>query len=699
MKRIIPLLFVPAILLAQAPQPPAGNLPDAESARILADDSAAPAARVDAAIRLASDALGAGDFETAEKHIRTALAVKGLAVGQIGKLVGQLGRLRIARNDLDGAIACYFEAYALNKSPAMTNAVVALVGRAYSDFFREKEGIAYCEKHGAYLAAADLCRTKTFRDDAERLRLCRHVLDDETQSLSNRRGAYERLFMEDPERADRYFATYVTGPDAFTNGAVRLFGKAIASNGDGFAFYGDYPAVVRTYEKFLRPILDGSKLPIDYKVAQYVVYAYCGLGRFDDAAAAANRAAETSPDLPPAERHIMRLSAAVLPLGEASEDDLLAKIRRLEPLLAGDLPPDKRALAIQRAGSAAMIGNREELVRALEDYRKSLYAPMPKKRYTVRFSERPVLGADSWGALPFQPEVQPMDREFGGNMEFLKTDVATGDRGDGVGEGVADKADPFPTLSAVADAQGLHFRFFSPNPRALDVERGLAVGGSYEGYIAPGANQPYICFLVNMSTGGLTLYNTAYDSPNHRRVETEDTGQYRAQVFYREDGIVTYFMLSWDTYATLIPEDGAVWDFENINWKKPGSAAWNGTESIHGRSTWGELVFEMPEKARAAILRRIVFRAIAEYNSEKKTSPTKEGVLDHWGDPAVGDPVFYEKCLAPLVEKLDDYAERLKPDASDEEVLVFADKALPEMRDIRFVVERLRARYLRETLR
>ena len=668
-------------------------------AELLADDDGAPAwARVGGAIRLSTEMLGEGDLDGAEKPLRSALASGGLTAGLVAKLVGQLGRVFIARNDLDGAIACYEGAYALDPSPAMTNAVVPLVGKAYAAFFREKEGVAYCERRGFYLAAAKLCRSSTYRDDAEAVRLYRLALADTKRSSDERREAYAKLLKDDSALCDRYYDFFVTGNAVTTNLAVRDFGAAITAYDDGYGLYGDYDGILRVYEKYLRPLLDADRRPTDYAVARYVLAAYSAFGRFADAAEVARHVVETSPKLAPAERYHLLLAADALPLeGDAAK--LRAAVARLDARLAGDVPPAERVKMIQRVGCTAMVGNREDLVRALEDYRKSLYVPQPRKRYVVRFSERPVLGPESWGLLPFKPEEQPMDRAFGGSMEFLTTDVATGNRGEGVGTGEADKAVPPPTLSVVADVQGLHFRFVAPHPRAREVEARQLEGGSYEGYIAPGANQPYVCFLARMTTGSFSFFNTAYDSPNHRRVNTEDHDLYRAQFAYSDDAITTYFMLSWNAYVTLVPENGTVWEFENINWRRPGNACWNGTESIHGRSTWGELVFDLPGKARAAILRHVLYKAVADYKAEKRTSQTREGILEHWSDPGVGDPAFYAECLAPLVERLDGYAARVSPEMSDADAVDVAENALKEMHDLRFVVERLRARYLRKRLK
>ncbi len=135
-------------------------------------------------------------------------------------------------------------------------------------------------------------------------------------------------------------------------------------------------------------------------------------------------------------------------------------------------------------------------------------------------------------------------------------------------------------------------RFEAYFDNAADIAAQLVAAGSYEGYLAPGANQPYLCFLINMQTGKLQLWNTTYDNPHHTRITLQNTSLWRHEHRPRPDGFTTHLFLSWDAYADKLPEATDIWDFETAQWGQ-GSYSWNGLKSIHGRSSWGELTFEI----------------------------------------------------------------------------------------------------------
>ena len=153
--------------------------------------------------------------------------------------------------------------------------------------------------------------------------------------------------------------------------------------------------------------------------------------------------------------------------------------------------------------------------------------------------------------------------------------------------------------------------------------------------------------------------------------------------------------VAWENYAGRLPADGGEWEFEALRWGGPnGKSAWNGTESIHGRSTWGRLKFSLPESARAAIRRRQINLAAAAYRREKTIEQHFDGVFSWWRDPYVGDAAFYENSLGPLVARLDSLAERARPEMSDAEVASFSDADLSALLDVRFEVARRRHDWL-----
>jgi hypothetical protein len=125
-------------------------------------------------------------------------------------------------------------------------------------------------------------------------------------------------------------------------------------------------------------------------------------------------------------------------------------------------------------------------------------------------------------------------------------------------------------------------------------------------------------------------------------------------------------------------------------WGRKGNCSWNGLKTIHGRSSWGRLAFELTDADRLRILRTVLVAARREYESEKR--PT--GACGRWKNAEVGDPAFYEGVLKPVVEKLDAAAARISAEMDDATVEELAKTALPSWHNFKFEVQRLRADYL-----
>lgn len=252
-------------------------------------------------------------------------------------------------------------------------------------------------------------------------------------------------------------------------------------------------------------------------------------------------------------------------LAEANPADVPKAWDALVAECGEGIPPKDREKALCEAAVIANARCASDLVRALEAQRLKLAPPLPKKTYVVRYSEKPLLGAGGWDALDFRPERQPMDRPFGGSTEMLYTDVSSGARA--VAEKGTKETLPPPTVEVVADDDGLHFRFTAPDPKARDVELGLARGGSYEFYLAPGADRPYVCVMAgDLDEAGATFWNTMYTTEGHRRIEAGDRTLARVETHFAEGAIVMTADFSWRAYAECVPADGDVWNFEGMRW-------------------------------------------------------------------------------------------------------------------------------------
>ena len=670
--------------------------------QVFADTNAAVWQRIGCARFLGDAFRNKGQNAKAADIYLKALPIAKNDPNQIGNLINELAWIKGCENDLDGALAVVRKAYQYNKSPNMTNLVIEATATVYRNFNEYDQAYELFTKEGKRYDAAQIARDAWRYSAPEKARkLFMDLVADEKQPEDIRRRSYDQVYgmaHDDATKAfcDKYFDFYATGDANRTNGVLGMLANR-ARRTTGWPYYGDYDTVIWNWEKYEK-LADAAKKPYDFMLVQYSAFAYAYRGRFDRAAEICKHAlAQENSNAKPIEAYELGLIADILPR-KGSVKDLTKAVAEADKRLAKDLPVKDRVDRIERVGSLANIGDREDLVRALDAYKDSLYVPQDKKRYIVEYSEKPLLGIAGWDQLAKKPVAQKMDRSYGGNMDFLVTDVATGNRGEGIAAGKAKDDAERPTIAIVCDSQGIHFRFEVQDERARDIENGILGAGSYEGYIAPGPNQPYVCILLDVRSGKLDLYNTTYDTTGHRRIKNDDPSAFRTQTYFTDTSIVTYLMLSWENYATLIPSDGTVWDFENVLWGRKGNAAWNGTESIHGRSTWGELEFRIPEKARAQILKRVLFQAMNQYNAEKRCSHSYEGVIDHWQDSAVGDPAFYEACVKPLVEKLDAYLPLMKEDMSDADVVRVANEALAGWRDIRYTISRLRQEYLAKAL-
>ena len=196
--------------------------------------------------------------------------------------------------------------------------------------------------------------------------------------------------------------------------------------------------------------------------------------------------------------------------------------------------------------------------------------------------------------------------------------------------------------------------------------------------------------------------NTTYESEGQRRTDPRNPLQLRNETVFTDDAVISYCAFPWTTFADHVPADGGEWDFESIFWG-PVQSAWNGTASIHGRSTFGKLVFDLDEAARVKILRAQLIRAVGAYRAEKtvpgsSAAGIQGGSIEHWSDDVLGDPEFYAAKVAPLVAELDAVAAKVSLSMSDADVKEISERYLSTFVNIRRVVARLRTAWTAERL-
>ncbi len=404
--------------------------------------------------------------------------------------------------------------------------------------------------------------------------------------------------------------------------------------------------------------------------------------------------------LKPAERAAYRFAAKALKDNASAKKGTFKKYFGKWEAPVPMTEKDKADMLLKTA-SLALGAGLETLAQEVYDAYLALFKEEPLKTYEVEFTDTPIVGIRGFLEMDDEPEVQVMDRKYGGNMDFLVTDVATGNRGSGIG-GADGKEQQKPTEMQIAcDERGIHFLFTATDSKALEAEAGLAGMGSYEMYLSPGDKQPYICILPDLSTGSIgTVWNSSYKTAQWRPVKTTagQTDIVSEQIFHK-DGYQFYMRLSWEKFYDKLPENGKTWDFENIHWSRFGGSTWNGLKTIHGRSTWGKLTFDISDSQMLKIKKRIIFAARKAYLKEKSTNGRYHGAIDRMkNDAHLGDAEFYQARGAAIVEKLDSYLPLVTADMDDDTINKVFNEAVPGWFEIPFILADQHRRWMEENL-
>ncbi len=450
----------------------------------------------------------------------------------------------------------------------------------------------------------------------------------------------------------------------------------------GMLYYGNFKSAAQLFDI----IRSHKKEQNAYDLNLWGVRAYAGFDS-DKAAELAEEFAGTG-KYTPAQRFILRTIAAALSRTPAEFEAWFAAESKT-------LDNKSKADALVWAGRYSLIAGKSDMTEKIGKVRDNLYKPVPRKQLNVAFTEERLAGVNDWRNMKNKPEMQKLNRQYGGNLDFLATDVATGNRGADAGvTGTAQKPAEF---SIVCSKEGVHMLFRVYDEKAPEVEAKMLGGGSLEIYLAPGINQPYICLLPDLSSGAPYIFQTSYSNESYRRLKTGNPA-YKQEIVYNKDSYELFISIPWDTYYNKLPDPGDVWEFEVLLWGRGQGGAWNGAKTIHGRSDWGRLVFRLTEEQRSVIQKRLIFLAMARYKMEKQTNARIHGCIDFWKDPVLGDPEFYKTEVLPLVTHLDSYLPLVKLDMSDADVKKVFLEAVPYWNAMRFKIDSLREKYMRKKL-
>lgn len=239
------------------------------------------------------------------------------------------------------------------------------------------------------------------------------------------------------------------------------------------------------------------------------------------------------------------------------------------------------------------------------------------------------------------------------------------------------------TFAVLADSDGFSIYMRNKTAKADEIFAGLANGGMYEMCLQPGHGEFYYQWLyyVNPEKCSFAEWMT-----NSRRYRSLSEGmKYASQK--TADGVGTVFYFPWTLLYDRLPNAKSEWKLGVIPWVAGGGFTW-GSGQVHELNKFGTIKFEGLEEIMPEIKRKLVLSAWAKYRR------IKGNICIFWNDEQRGDRKFYGECIAPLVNKLDEYGELVKADMDAATVNKLFTEAVPEWNEFDYVVEGLRTDYL-----
>jgi hypothetical protein len=362
------------------------------------------------------------------------------------------------------------------------------------------------------------------------------------------------------------------------------------------------------------------------------------------------------------------------------------------------LPDKEKAQAVLNAAQTVLQAEHNEAARALFAAYESLFVRRPQAQIACAFVENAPFDVGSWLTSPLLKNKNgsaKMDRPYGDNLEFL---ILTDSSTTGRNTDVASKEvtpDTDSNLHIVSDVRGIHMYFDLRDSQAKEVLDGIARGGSIEMYLAPGQGQAYYCFLPRLPEGqietGPGSFITMYPNSGWRLPSTQE-GTLKSDMHRTENGFGMSLFLSWELFYDKLPKNGDKWQLEAIRWTRSGGFSFGGSESVHNRSSWGDIVFSgLTRENLNEIKRAIVFQAVNKYRSAKKIN----ALAGQWEDSELGDSAFFEAKVKPLFARLDGYAAQVNKEMTAADVETLFKEAVPDWMELNFRVAALRAQYLK----
>jgi tetratricopeptide (TPR) repeat protein len=645
------------------------------------------------------------DLSPAFKTLDRALQLPGLSSADQAQALMNIGKLSVSINKFDDGIAAYQKVLLLDVRAEIKSAAWQGIGDAYAAAGDGDKAVAIYQEH--QLDIIPLYKKLNRNDDA--VAAITKILDDPSISDADRWVAFNKLpyfdyvSVSDPVQRNARMQGMMRMSQKYLPGFLKVnphradflrlkirFAMPLFRS-DTYAQNNADPALIA----WAAPIvLDNLKLSNDdyafVKVRQTNALAFLHQEKqiIDETAAL-----QTDARLSAANQLWARLVNLTF-TGKVGEAVAAAKAQ-------STLPEKEKAQAILDAARTALAADHNGEADQLFAVYRTLFATQPRGQIKSTFMNKAPTDVGSWlntSQVKGTKNAAKLPYAYGDNLQdLLVNDSNTKARST---TSSSDKAtgDTDTDFYTATDAQGIHLFFNAHDSHAQEVVNKLLGGGTLEIYFSPGKDQGYFFLMPQWPNGEIQTttgdFITMYPNAGWRLPSTKD-GTIRNDIRQTKDGFGVSIFFSWSLFYDKLPENGSTWRFEAIRWTRSGGFSFGGSTSVHNPSNWGDIVFEnITPQNLLAIKRNIVFDAVAKYRAAKDITAN----VGRWNDPELGDPAFYQADVAPLLARLDKYADRVNKEMTDADVQELFSKAVPDWMEIEYRVAALRTKYLQTKL-
>ncbi len=338
----------------------------------------------------------------------------------------------------------------------------------------------------------------------------------------------------------------------------------------------------------------------------------------------------------------------------------------------------------------------EDCQAIMDEILKNLYNPLTEKIHQATYVDQCPKTADRFVSSSFYNEWDKMETSFYPYGDAFNESAATDEKRH-LKSAEKPQIDPLyrTGIRVLYDADAVHIYFRCDDPKIEEVNLGKRNAGDLELFFAPGGlGVPYhtIFFTGLPKTDNPHDCEWAMPSKTYKR----NSDIFTKDAVLTKEGVVAHLSLPWLAYYKNLPIDGKMWNVGCLRSCPAGLYTIGGI--VHELSRGMKIAFNFKKDELAALKKRVSVQA---YNSYKAFRNDDRKAAKMWSDPLLGDPVFYEKEVAPFLEELDKVGEALVGDetaATNVQIEEIFEKYLPLWAEAQYEISDLRTKYIKKKL-